>query len=441
MSLFRLALAYLAARPLLTALNILLLSLGVATLALLLLFTDQAEDRLARDARPVDLVVGAKGSPMQLILSSIFHADVPTGNIKLHDAAQLLKNPMIASGTPLALGDSHAGFRIVGTDESYPAMYDAKVSAGRLFKEDMDAVIGADVAKRSGLAVGKQFVGTHGLTQGGSVHGGKPFTVVGILERNGSVLDRLILTPVESVWHVHEEHIPSSSEAAGTVARPPANEAPVAPGTRVSGTASGSSQPTPTPSSPATAVHGDEEDDREITAMLIKYRTPLAAASLPRAINSASGMQAASPAYESARLMNMVGLGVDTLQAFALALMASAALSMFIALTSALQERRYDLALLRALGARRSSLAFLVLAEGVTLLASGVILGLGLGHAGAQWLGSWLGESSQLPLTGLTWAPAETWLVIAVSGAGIATCLLPAFQAYRSDIATTLARR
>jgi putative ABC transport system permease protein len=121
--------------------------------------------------------------------------------------------------------------------------------------------------------------------------------------------------------------------------------------------------------------------------------------------------------------------------------MASAALSMFIALTSALQERRYDLALLRALGARRSSLAFLVLAEGVTLLASGVILGLGLGHAGAQWLGSWLGESSQLPLTGLTWAPAETWLVIAVSGAGIATCLLPAFQAYRSDIATTLARR
>jgi putative ABC transport system permease protein len=414
MSLFRLALAYLAARPLLTALNILLLSLGVATLALLLLFTDQAEDRLARDARPVDLVVGAKGSPMQLILSSIFHADVPTGNIKLHDAAQLLKNPMIASGTPLALGDSHAGFRIVGTDESYPAMYDAKVSAGRLFKEDMDAVIGADVAKRSGLAVGKQFVGTHGLTQGGSVHGGKPFTVVGILERNGSVLDRLILTPVESVWHVHEEHGAASNAA-------PAPASPAA--------------------SAAATAHGDEEDEREITAMLIKYRTPLAAASLPRAINSASGMQAASPAYESARLMNMVGLGVDTLQAFALALMASAALSMFIALTSALQERRYDLALLRALGARRSSLAFLVLAEGVTLLASGVILGLGLGHAGAQWLGSWLGESSQLPLTGLTWAPAETWLVIAVSGAGIATCLLPAFQAYRSDIATTLARR
>jgi putative ABC transport system permease protein len=183
-----------------------------------------------------------------------------------------------------------------------------------------------------------------------------------------------------------------------------------------------------------------EEDDREITALLIKYRTPLAAASLPRMINSRSGMQAASPAYESARLMNMVGLGVDTLQAFAIALMVSAALSMFIALTSALQERRYDLALLRALGARRSALAMLVLAEGVTLLASGVILGLVLGHAGAQWLGRWLAQSSQLPLTGLMWAPAETWLVIAVSGAGLATCLLPAFQAYRSDIATTLAR-
>jgi putative ABC transport system permease protein len=405
MSLARLALAYLAARPLLTALNILLLALGVATLAMLLLFTDQAEDRLTRDAKPVDLVVGAKGSPMQLILSSVFHADVPTGNIRLHDAEELLKNPMIASGTPLALGDSHAGFRIVGTDGSYLAMYGARVGAGRLFKDEMEAVVGADVARKTGLAVGRPFVGTHGLAQGGSVHGGRPFTVVGILERSGSVLDRLILTPVASVWHVHEEH----------------------------GAAAGAA--------PAATAHGNEEDEREITALLIRYATPLAAASLPRAINSGSGMQAASPAYESARLMNMVGLGVDTLQAFALALMVSAALSMFIALTSALQERRYDLALLRALGARRSSLAALVLAEGVTLLASGVILGLALGHAGAQWLGRWLEQSSQLPLTGFTWAPAETWLVIAVSVAGIATCLLPAFQAYRSDIATTLARR
>jgi putative ABC transport system permease protein len=408
MSLARLALAYLASRPLLTALNILLLALGVATLALLLLFTAQAEDRLTRDARPVDLVVGAKGSPMQLILSAVFHADVPTGNIRLRDAEELAKNPMIAATTPLALGDSHAGFRIVGTDASYLALYGATIASGKAFGEDMDAVIGAEVARRTGLAVGGKFVGTHGLAQGGSVHGGRPFTVVGIMERNGSVLDRLILTPVASVWRVHEEHgaAPASAASAGN------------------------------------AAHDDHDEggNREITALLVKYRTPLAAATLPRAINRGGTLQAASPAYESARLMNLVGLGVDTLQAFAIALMVSAALSMFIALTSALQERRYDLALLRALGARRSALAALVLAEGVTLLASGVILGLALGHAGAQWLGRWLAHTSQVPMTGLTWAPAETWLVIAVSGAGIATCLLPAFQAYRSDIATTLAR-
>jgi putative ABC transport system permease protein len=222
------------------------------------------------------------------------------------------------------------------------------------------------------------------------MHEQEPFKVVGVLAPSGTVLDRLVLTSVESVWEIHE--------------------------------------------------HAGAAEKKEITALLIQYATPLAAATMPRLVNASSSLQAASPAYESARLMNMVGLGVDTLQAFAIALMVSAALSMFIALTSALQERRYDLALLRALGARRASLAMLVLAEGVTLLASGVILGLALGHAGAQWLGRWLAQTSQLPLTGLTWVPAETWLVMAVSGAGIATCLLPALQAYRSDIATTLAR-
>ena len=390
MSLFRLALAYLASRPLLSALNAAMLALGVATIAFLLLAADQAEERLTRDARSVDLVVGAKGSPLQLILSTVFHADVPTGNIGLEEARAVQANPMVASATPLALGDSFHGSRIVGTDESFLALHDAKVAQGRLFSAEMEAVVGAEVARREGLAVGAKLTGAHGLAEAGPAHGEHPYTVVGILAPTGTVADRLVLTSVESVWHVHEAHAP---------ARP------------------------------------------EITALLIRYRTPLAAAMLPRAINATTAMQAASPAYEAARLLDLAGVGVETLRWFAIVLMASAALSLFAALSSALQERRYDLALLRTLGARPASLAALTLAEGVTLLVAGVILGLALGHGAAHALGIWLSHAGSWPLTGLAWAPGEGLLVASVLGAGAFTCLVPALQAYASDPAALLAKR
>jgi len=386
----RLAAAYLASRPLLTALNVTMLALGVATITFLLLVTSQAEDRLTRDAKPVDLVVGAKGSPLQLILSTVFHADVPTGNIDLAQAQAIRRNPMIASAIPLALGDSYRGHRIVGTETAYLDLYGAKLAQGALFTGEMEAVVGAEVARRHGLAVGARLTGAHGLAASGPAHEAHPYRVVGILAPSGTVVDRLVLTSVESVWHVHEEH----------------------------------ASPRP-----------------EITALLVRYATPLAAAMLPRAINANTAMQAASPAYESARLLDLVGVGVETLQWFAVVLMASAALSLFVALTSALQERRYDLALLRTLGARPASLAVLTLAEGVTLLVAGVILGLALGHGATHALGLWLAGAGSWSLTGLAWVEGEAVLAAAVLAIGALTCLVPAAQAYFSDPASLLAKR
>jgi putative ABC transport system permease protein len=398
----RLALAYLAARPLLTALNMTMLALGVATIAFLLLVTHQAEERLARDAKPVDLVVGAKGSPLQLILSAVFHADVPTGNIGVDEAEAILANPMVASATPVALGDSFRGFRIVGTDASFPGLYDATLAQGRLFAAPMEAVLGAEVARRHALAPGAKITGSHGLAQAGPAHDEHPYVVSGVLAPTGTVIDRLVLTSVESVWEVHGHHGPQPGKAA----------LPAPAGQRL-----------------------------EITALLVRYATPLAAAMLPRAINATTAMQAASPAYESARLLDLLGAGVETLRWFAVVLMASAALSVFVALTSALQERRYDLALLRTLGARPATLAALTLAEGVTLLVGGVILGLVAGHGAAEGLGIWLGRTGSWPLTGFAWVGGELALVGGVLAVGLLTCLVPAVQAYTSDPATLLGKR
>ena len=393
MSTLRLAAAYLAARPLLTLLNVLMIAVGVATMVFLILATAQTEERLARDARPVDMVVGAKGSPLQLILSSVLHVDVPTGNIALAEARKVSAHPMVAAAIPLALGDSYRGFRIVGTEPAYLDLYDARVAQGRMFAAPMEAVVGASVARGARVAPGATLVGSHGLAAGGGgpQHADAAYRVVGVLDETGTVLDRLVLTAVESVWHVHEEH-------------------------------------------------GKDAREGEITALLVRFRTPIAAATLPRQVNATTSLQAAMPAYETARLMNLVGVGVDALRLFALVLMASAALSVFIALTTALQERRYDLALLRVLGARPATLLALVAAEGVTLVIAGVILGLAFGHAATEALGRWIAASHPWSLTGLAWEASEAGVAAGVIAAGLATCAIPALQAYRRDPAILLRR-
>lgn len=396
MNIATLTVGYMRARALNTVLNVLLLALGVGTITLLLLVTHQVEERMTRDARGIDLVAGAKGSPMQIILSAIYHLDVPTGNIQLAQAKEIAKHRMVKKTIPLALGDSYKGFRIVGTNHDFVAHYAGKLAAGRLWEKPMEAVIGTDVAQREKLAVGSTFTGAHGIADAGAEHGDAPYQVVGLLARSDTVLDRLVLTSVESVWLVHDEH-------QGT-------DAPVT------------------------------EEDKEITAMLIQYATPLAVAVLPRYINNNSEMQAASPAYETARLFTVIGVGVDVLRGFALVLIISAGLSLFIALYNALNERRYDLALMRTLGARPRTLMALMLFEGVMLAGLGAVLGLALGHGLTEALGHTLKAAQQIAVTGLIWLPAELWMLGLALLVGVVAALLPAWRAYRTDIAHTLAR-
>jgi putative ABC transport system permease protein len=201
-----LSLAYLRDRWPAAIVNILLLALGVATLVILLVFARQLEDRFTRDAQGIDLVVGAKGSPLQLILSSIYHVDVPTGNIPVETAALLRRDRTIAEVIPLALGDNFRGFRIVGTEPALAAHYRAGLAEGRMFAAEGEAVVGAEVARRTGMGLGQKFTGSHGLTADDPAaheHDHAVMTAVGILKPTGTVIDRLILTPVETVWHAH----------------------------------------------------------------------------------------------------------------------------------------------------------------------------------------------------------------------------------------------
>ena len=398
MNLASLSASYLRARPLQTLLSLVLLALGVGTIVMLLLAVHQLEDRMGRDARGIDLVVGAKGSPMQLILSGIYHLDAPAGNIPLASVAQLEKNRMVKRVIPLALGDGWRGFRIVGAPHAYVEHYGAAVQ-GRLYSKPMETVLGAEVAQRTGVGIGGTFNGAHGIgSEGGDEHD-MPYTVVGVLARTGTVLDRLVLTSVESVWHVHEEaHEPADA-----------------------------------------ADRKALEEDREVTVLLVQYASPLAAASLPRAINATSALQAASPALETARLFRIVGAGAEAMRAFAVVLVIAAALSVFVALYTALEQRRYELAVMRVLGASPGRLFGLLVAEGTVLALAGALAGVALGHALTSALGFWLEQAQQPSVTGLAFLPQEILVAVLAVAVGIAAAAIPAWRAYRTDVSRTLA--
>ncbi len=401
MNLAMVSIGYMRERPLVTGLNLLLLALGVATITVMLLVTTQIEERLQRDVRGIDLVVGAKGSPMQLILSAVFHLDAPTGNISLSAAHEVAKHPMVRQAIPIALGDSYRGFRIVGTNSDYPALYGARVATGRLWGTPLEAVIGAEVAQVTGLAVGKQFTGAHGLEGGGDSHESSPYVVVGVLAPGAGLLDRLVLTSVESVWAVHQHGEPGDD-----------------------------------PQKPIDAM---DDEEKELTALLLRYASPLGAVTLPRFVNATSGLQAASPAFESARLFRMLGVGVEVLRAFGLVLVLASALSVFIALWNALEDRRYDLAVMRMLGASPSRLLSLMLIEALMLAGAGAAAGLVLGHGLTAAMGEVLRETRQMGVSGAVFLVDELWLVVLVLGTGALAAALPAWRATRIDVAAVLA--
>jgi putative ABC transport system permease protein len=288
----------------------------------------------------------------------------------------------------------------VGTSHAYPAHYQASLAQGSLWQAPMQAVLGASAARALGLQVGNSFVGSHGLGAGGHTHGDLPYTVTGILAPTGSVLDRLILTDTASVWKVHES---------------------------------------------ATALDADDqkilEQERELTLALVRYRSPLAAVSLPRFVNSSTEMQAAAPALEISRLLRMLGIGTEVLQALAGVLLLTAALSVFLALWSAVRERRADLALLRMLGAPPRRVAALLLAEALWLGLLAAVMGVALGQGLTVLLGRLLALDQSLLIGGLAWPPALLWVPALALGVSLVAALLPTLGAYRVSVQELLQPR
>lgn len=419
MNLLRLSIAYLRAGTLVNMLQVLLLAIGVAAIVLVLHLQHQLRQQMQRDGRGIDLVVSAKGSPLQSILSSIYHVDIPTGNIPLSEAQKLRNNPKVRQSIPLALGDSFHGFRVVGTEPAYIEHYQGTLSLGQMFSSPMQAVIGSTVAQQTGLTVGRSFAASHGLVKAGDVHTATPYTVTGVMAPTGSVLDRLILTPVQSVWQMHQHHHHQNHDKQDE---------------RNSAHEHGSREETDTDEI------NNNEAAKEITALLIKFKSPASAISLPREINRSTVMQAASPALEIARLFSLLGLGFDLISLFGWLVLGCAILILIVSVLRASSERMEDYALLRALGASKSLIVRQNLLENTLLLAAGAALGILFGHTLLYALPLLHASTAGLAIQPLLVLPEELAICATLVASGIVACCIPPLMSYRNNISQILAR-
>ncbi|MDB2368827.1 ABC transporter permease [Flavobacteriales bacterium] len=417
MNITRLSWQNLVSNPLNTTLSLLLMTFGVGIISLLLLLNNQIEQQLKANLKGVDMVVGAKGSPLQLILSTIYHIDNPTGNISYKEANKLKKNSLVDLGIPLSYGDTYNGFRIVGTTHQYPELYEAKLKEGELWSRSLEVVLGSTVADANQLKLGDTFYGTHGLVEGGHVHDDYSYEVVGILKPSYSTIDQLILTNTQSVWKVHHHEVEVDEHHDHHNCDHDHHH-------HEEGTAALDETSIP--------------EDAMITAMIIKFKSPVGFIQLPRKVNETTNLQAALPALEISRLTNLLGFGIQTINTIAFIIIIVSGLSIFISLYNSLKKRRYELALMRVHGATKWQLVKLVLQEGMILSVVGTIFGLLTSRITLFFMSLFVqNKYTQHPFD-ISLLNEELWLFPIAIFIGLAASLIPTILSYNINIPKTL---
>jgi putative ABC transport system permease protein len=392
MTILTLALKYLRGRLVASTLTALSIAFGVSLVIASVLLARGIREGFIAGATDYNLVVGAKGSPMQLVLSAVFRMDLATPNIDYTIYQNLLRDPRVETAVPMGMGDAYRGFRYVATNASYFAAYPWRrktftLAAGRLFADDppsdptYEALLGAEAARSTGLQVGDRFYEGEEMAE-------YPLTVVGIFRPTHSADDRAIFLSLPSYWGMNEV-------ARGMTVKPP-------------------------------------------TAVLVRPKRMSDLPSLHRELNIAAETQAVLPSGVLLTIFNMMAVAEDVLRMILAIVALIVLLYVFVSMYSATMERRREIATMRALGARRATVLGIVLTESVVLAVLGGLGGIVGGHIVAYLSGSLLGPSGLVtnPFRLDVFEPA---VLVSVIILGILAGLLPAMLAYRTEVAEHLA--
>jgi len=349
MNIWKISIQNIKSKPLYTLLSVFILSLSISLLLAIQKLKSSLQYQTEKNLGAIDLVIGAKGSPLQLVLSSVLHLDNPTGNILYEEAKRIAKNPLIKMAVPISYGDNYKGFRILGTSEEFVNFYTAAIQEGKPVQKSMEVVLGHTVAEQLQLTIGDTFLSSHGLIANDIDVHDEELIVVGILSPTNKVIDRLILTNLESIWdvHNHEHH-----------------------------------------------THDDNDEEKEITSLLVSFRSPSALLTIPKIINKNTNLQAALPKYELNKLYEYTGVGFKTISGIAYIILLISGMTIFISLFKMIKERAFDLALLRTYGASNVQLIKMVTYEGLIIVCFAFVIGFIFSKVGVYFLFNFMINSS-----------------------------------------------
>jgi putative ABC transport system permease protein len=407
-------------RTLTTSLTILSITLSVALLVGVEHIRVGVRENFSQTISQTDLIVGARGGSIQLLLYAVFGMGSPTNNISYASYDTIKRHAAVQWTIPYSLGDSHRGFRVIGTTDDFYREYRFRqhrrleFAAGRAPSDLFDVVLGAEVARQLGYKVGDRIVVTHGITSGRGIleHEDKPFQVVGILRQTATPVDRALYITLEGMEAMHidwQEGVPPRSGA----------------------------------SIPAERIQKEDLQIKYITAFLLRAKSRVDTLRLQREINTfaAEPLMTIIPGVALSELWRTIGYAEDGLRIVIICVLVVSFLGILMALYTSLHERRREMAILRAVGAGPWKIVALLVLESGVLSGVGSVLGVGLVYAllivfqpvVEHHFGLYL---PLVPLSSIEWA-----YVLAVMLAGSAIALVPALKAYRTTLADGLSMR
>ena len=455
MNLFKIVMKNMRQRALATWLTGASVALGVALAVAILLIKQGVQQRFEQGTLGYEMVVGAKGSPLQLVLNTVYNLDISPGNVSWKLFEQLRNDRRVKLAVPFSVGDNYHGFRIVGTTDAFFKDFEfepgrkPELASGRIFTfseaalrsafqeaeerarerearergeevkpaaeqpaehkdRPFEAVIGSTVARETGLQIGQTFIAAHGVQPSAEAkeHTENPWTVVGILAPTQTAVDRAIYINLDSFYHIegHEIRNPTAEKK------------------------------------PAAEEEKDNDPDLgQVSSIVLKLHSPIHAFSLYREINDREDAMAAFPAAEVRKLFDIVGNIDRLLLAQAILIMVVAGVAIAVSIYNSMSERRREIAILRALGARRTTIFSVVLLEAVTICLVGAAAGLVGGHLVLAAANGYLYKASGFVIPAFHVQPLEWYVLTIAVILGAASGLGPALGAYRTDVAKNLA--
>ena len=441
MNIFKLSIKNIVSKPLNSVLSLALLIFGIGIISLMLQLNSLIKTQMDNNLKGIDMVVGAKGSPLQLILSAVYHIDSPTGNISVEDAEKIKNNRMVGSSIDLLYGDNYKGYRIVGTEQKFLDLYNAKIKEGKKWDEPFEVVVGSKIYSKFNIKIDDELVSSHGLRETGELHTDRLFKVVGLLEPSNSVIDQLIVTSPQSIWDLHDDHDHGSEdhEEEHDHEHDEEHDHDHDEEHDHEHDEEHDHDHDEEHDHEHDEEHDHEHDDKEITAMLIKFKSPMNIIQFPRQINEDTNLQAAVPSYEISRLFKLFGFGIETLTYLAYLIIIVSAFSLFINLFNSMRERKYEMALIRTLGSSRRQLSMMIIFESLILTTVGFFIGLLVSRLGVMFVSSLMEESLNYNLKSFGILNEELWLLGLSIFIGLISSIIPALQVYNLNISETLA--